>query len=278
MRWNASPAACAGGALAAIFGWSGAGPEAAAASALRVSSVLLDGLAPLLAWWALRRVGLGRGAALAGAATWALTWPRRGESIHAANLEHVAFLTLLPLAAGLAATIVRRPGRARRPAAGLGLVVAALVTCHSGLAVVHGAPLAALVAGAALVRHRRRPRALGRVAGALALAAAVGVAGSLWFTGPLVAERAEFGRGVEVPGADDEATLLDYADRALWFSAPGASRSAVSPGNYLSSAYLGATALALGAFGLLLPGGRRRLAAGAVGLGLGCALVSLHPA
>lgn len=279
VRWNASPAACAGGALAALLGGVGAGPEAAAAWALRLTFVALDGLAPLLAWWALRRVGLGRGAALAGAAAWALTWPRRGESIHAANLEHVAFLAVLPLACGLAAAIVRRPGRARRPAAGLGLVVAALVTCHPGLAVVHGAPLAALVAGAALVRHRRRPRALGRVALALALATALGAAGSLWFTGPLVAERAEFGRGVEVPGADDEATLVDYADRAPWFSAPGPeARAAVSPGNYLSSAYLGATALALGALAVALPGGRRRLAAGAVGLGCACALVSLHPA
>jgi hypothetical protein len=189
-----------------------------------------------------------------GAATWALAWPRRGESIHAANLEHVAFLTLLPLAAGLAATIVRRPGRARRPAAALGLAVAGLVTCHPGLAVVHGAPLAALVTGAAVVRHRRRPRRARARRAALALATAVGAGGSTWFTWPLLAERAEFGRGVEVPGADEEASLLDYADRALWFSAPGEGRAAVSPGNYLSSAYLGATALALGAFGVAPPG------------------------
>lgn len=273
--FNGSLASCAAGGLAALLGAAGLGAEAATALALRAAWVACDALAVLLAFLGLRLAGVGRAGALVGALAWGLVWPRRGESIHAANLEHAAFLALVPLAAGLVGRLVRRPARWRRPAAALAVVLAALVPIHPGLAVIFGAQVA-LAAAAALIARRRAPaHAPRRSLGPLLLAAALGAAGSLWFWGRLLATRHAF----MDPGpsrAEPEATLLDYLDRSLWFADPGGTRLALSPDNYLSSAYLGVTVVALGLLGAALPPVRRRAAA-ALSLGLGSALVSLHP-
>ncbi len=273
--FNGSLAACAGGALAGLLGALGASTETAVAGALRATWVACDALAVLLGFAGLRLAGVGRAGALVGALAWALTWARRGESIHAANLEHAAFLALLPLAAGLVAHLVRRPHAWRRSTPALALVLALLVPIHPGLAVIFGAQVAlAAVLGLAARRGPAHPPA--RPVGPLLLAAALGAAGALWFWGRLLVERHAF----HDPGParpSPEATLLDYLDRSLWFAEPGVSRLALSPDNYLSSAYVGGTVLALGVAALGLRRVRRRAGA-ALALALGSALVSLHPA
>ncbi len=279
--FNGSLGACAAGGLAAALEGAGWDVEAAVAAALRAAWVTCDALAVLLAFAGLRLAGAGRAGALVGAAAWGLTWPRRGESIHAANLEHAAFLALVPLAAGLVARLVRRPPVEgspptwRRSAAALGLVLALIVPIHPGLSVIFGLQIA-LAAGVALVVRRRGPaHAPGRALGPPLVASALGAAGSLWFWGRLLAHRGAFHDPGPAGGSPD-ATLLDYLDRSLWFADPGATRLALSPDNYLSSAYLGGTVVALALAGLALRPVRRRAAA-AVGLALGSALISLHP-
>lgn len=274
--YNGSLASCAGGALAALLEHGGATPEQAVSSALRVAWIACDALAVLLAFAGLRLAGAGRAGGLVGALAWGLVWPRLGESIHAANLEHAAVLALLPLAAGLVARIVRRPASWQRPTGLLGVVLALVVPIHPGLSLIFGSQIALAVALALHLRRRPAPRQVGRAARALALATALGAAGALWFWGPLLEQRHAF----HDPGPtrpSPAASLLDYVDRTLWFADPDASRLALSPDNYLSSAYVGLTVVGLGAFAVASRRTRRR-ALTAVALGLGSALVSLHPA
>jgi hypothetical protein len=274
--YNGSLASCAGGALAALLEAAGRAPERAVHDALRAAWLVCDALAALLAFAGLRLAGAGRAGALVGSLAWGLVWPRLGESIHAANLEHAAVLALLPLAAGLVARIVRRPAAWRRPAGLLGVVLALVVPIHPGLSLILGGQVALAATIALLARRRSAARRLGPTVASLLLAAALGAAGSLWFWGPLLEQR----RAFEDPGPtrpSDEATLLDYVDRTLWFSDPDASRFALSPDNYLASAYVGLTVVALGACAVAGRRTRRR-ALGALALGLASALVSLHPA
>lgn len=272
--YNGSLASCLAGGCAWILGGLGAGSEQATAWALRGAYVLCDGGSVLLAFLALRWAGVGRAGALVGAAGWGLGWLRRGESIHAANLEHAAFLALLPLAAGLLARVVRRPHQLRRPLAGLGLVLAFLVPVHPGLALIFGVQLALAVGLAIGLKPRARHDAR-RLVGALLLSGAVAALATAWFSVQLLAERAEFGLVPFPIAADPDASLLDYLNRSLWFA--DRERYALSPSNYLSSAYAGLSLFALALVGLALPGARRRVAA-ALALALGSALVSLHPA
>jgi len=276
--YNGSLASAAAGAVAWLLGVLGAGAERAAALALRSAYVVCDGLAAAGAYWALRTAGRGRVGAAAGAAAWTLGWLRRGESVHAANLEHAAFLALLPWVLGLAAGLVRRPPAGARPGlprvAALGLLLALVVPIHPGWAVIFGLQGGLLLAAWLALDRRVRPGA-GRAAAALAAAAAVGALAAAWFWVPLLAERGEFARGAgALVRAGSEASLLDYLDRSLLFGA--GERWALSPDFYLGSAYAGWTVLALGLAGVALPGRR-----GWAGLGLLAgalsAWVSLRP-
>jgi hypothetical protein len=270
--FNGSLASWLGGCLAWLLQALGQGAEVATARALRAVYVLCDAGAVLAAYWALRQAGASWAGALAGAAAWGCGWLRRGESLHAANLEHAAFLALLPLAAGLIARLVRRPQAPGRPTAALALVLALLVPIHPGLGVIFGVQLA-LLAGVAVGVRRRRPR---ESLAAGATAALWGALACAWFAGPLLAERGAFGQGVAPIEPEAAATLLDYLDRSLWFSAPGKTRFALSPSNYLSSAYAGISVVVLALAGAALPG-RRRRAAACLLMALVSAVISLRP-
>ena len=74
-----------------------------------------------------------------GAVSWGFGWLRRGESIHAANLEHAVFLALLPWAAGLTARLTRHAAPSRSAVCALALLASWLVPLHPGLALIYGA-------------------------------------------------------------------------------------------------------------------------------------------
>ena len=229
--------------------------------------VLLSGIA----FHALaRRWGLSAGAALAGACAWVLS----GPFLSLVDLwHHFASAAWIPAVFLAAERAVER--RRARDALLLGLAIGLQVL--AGSADVCAMTLAALAVWVALVHvdPRRWREALPlAIGGALALAVAAALSSGLWLAALDVASRSsrrELAEAVRTYWSVHPAALLETLAAGIPGRLPlsPAWRTALfeSREPFLASLYLGLPAAGLVAAAFAVPGGRRRRALAAVGLG-----------